>query len=499
MRIMTRSMRWSAIAATGMSLTACGPTGSSENPQSAGAAAPKVLSAAHLGGLKAGEASPAGRIVIGRGKDYEPIAEDSAGLAARLEKSMAERRQIGWRIVEAMLQPQPLTLGGQEFQVPLWHTWYEGTRGNAEVPDKIKLFFAKLKACRASNCPKTMEQIAAETVADNDVKDLGLSLTDENLVRMAPGQASGSPHDDLGRGGTLFSPSFVEHILSQARQIEGCPQLRTDESAPGPSPTQFSHCLAEFPRSAVMVKTAWKELDQGVPAPATDSGAMTTLISAGTWPKPPPMAAPGPDKIYTVESTGGQKYGLRAIHFSTKDIREWIWVSLWWSPNPNSDFGQDRPASIARYNGGVWANYKMCVTTSFVEGDPAPWAAFEQGQPQLAAALKASHQALVAKGAASPDRQKTTWCSNPDIETDDNNGATNCIGCHQYAASWDPDVNQATHFSFTLDPSRQARYPQFSRSRRRNNFPSDFTWTFRHEGTPQIIRRERERPPRLDW
>jgi hypothetical protein len=225
---------------------------------------------------------------------------------------------------------------------------------------------------------------------------------------------------------------------------------------------------------------------------------MTALIGGGTWPDAPAVDV-GPDKIYAVESAERTKYGLRALHISTKDVREWTWVTLWWSPNPNSDFGQDRPASIGRYNQGVWANYKMCVTTSFVERDPAPWSSFQQGQPLLAAAIKATHEALVRRGNASPDRQVTTWCSNPHVEGDINNGMSNCIGCHQYAASWDPEVNLRTHYTFTLRPDRQTRYPQFSASRRRNNFPSDFTWSFNHEATPQIIKRERELSPRMEW
>ena len=55
----------------------------------------------------------------------------------------------------------------------------------------------------------------------------------------------------------------------------------------------------------------------------------------------------------------------------SKELDHWLWITLWWSPDPDSDFGADRPAAIAALP-GPWRNYKMCVTSSYLEGDPDP-------------------------------------------------------------------------------------------------------------------------------
>ena len=52
------------------------------------AAEPAVLSAAKIPGV----ATPEGRLLIGRGEDYVPSAEDSQVLFDKLESSMKARR-----------------------------------------------------------------------------------------------------------------------------------------------------------------------------------------------------------------------------------------------------------------------------------------------------------------------------------------------------------------------------------------------------------------------
>lgn len=442
---------------------------------------------------QAGEASPEGRLLIGRGQDYVPLAGDPAQLAATFQGSMAQRRQAAWRIVEAMLQPQHLTLNGTTYDVPLWHTWYEGMDGNPEVQQRIEMFIAALAACAEDNCGKSRAEIAREVVAARPTKNLVRSLAPGNfnqvLTQFRDTQAN--PDGALGRGFTLFSPSFLEHMLTEAEGVDRCSD-RIAWDAPPPSQDQFSPCMSEFPRSAVMVKTNWQPLTAGVPSPDTSPAGVRSAIRGGTWPTPQSSAA-NPSTIYAVEGTDGQRYGLASIHFATKDIREWVWISLWWSPEPNTDFGQDRPASIAQYNGGVWAHYKMCVTTAFEEGDPAPWSTFA-GQPQLAAALRAAHEEISTQAGTPPYNRVTTWCSNPNLESHPGNARTNCIGCHQYPNTWNNLAmpNRRTRFSDTYTQAFAAQYPQFGRSRRRLNFPAEFAWSFAMEFAPEI-REARER------
>lgn len=465
------------------------------------------------------EASPEGRLLIGRGKDYVPIQADSQQLFDRLEASMVERRRVAWKIVEDMLEPQPLTVNGVTYQVPLWLTWYEGAQSdvseaNNEVGVKIRLYFHELALCRADpNCRKTNEELAREVVADSTNKNLVRTLRTDNfeqrLRQFDDGAAPVAGH--VGQGFTLFSPSFVEHVLAQAKGIEQClePANAKRAEAPPRSPTQFSHCIDEFPRSAVMVKTEWIEFDQGGRDNDTSAGAMRTLLGQNDRAWPMPRTVPLNERnIYSVRATDGSTYALRSIHFSTKDTREWTWISLWWSPRPNEDFGADRPASLARYNDRVWSNYKMCVTTAFEEKDPAPWRAFETSHPTLAAALKSTHEALAAQTEAAPYDRVTSWCSNPNIENHINNQKTNCIGCHQFSGAVNQntalqrDQNGPTLFFDTLQLVRgggppvpaefrrayAANYPQMGRARIRKNFPADFAWSTLHEFPGQIQR-----------
>ncbi|SFF88179.1 hypothetical protein SAMN05518801_102413 [Novosphingobium sp. CF614] len=457
-----------------------------------------------------GELSPELRGVVKRGPDYVPIAEDPEQLFDRLQGSMADRRAAAWKIVEQMISPQSFTANGVMFQIPLWHTWYEGASNssddpqnpqvpvNAEVYQKIDLFYSKLKACKqvaGGKCAKTYDQLAEETM--NDVgggtgsKNMVSSLTDANM-KQTLAQLAGVADEHLGTGFTVFSPSFVGHLLAQSKGVMNCadkaPQFKAD--TPPPSATQFSPCLTEFPRSAVMVKAQWTPEDFANAAHVTDSNRMGNLFNEPRWGRgtPAPFDA---KKMYTIETKEGHKWGLRSIHFSTKDTREWVWITLWWDPQPNTDFGQDRPASIS----GVWANYKMCVTSSFNERDPQPWQSFTASAPLLAGALKANYSALAAANTAAggDPNHLTTWCSNPNVEVHPQNHKTNCIGCHQYAGSWNAATNDMTEFDQTYQPN-DVNFPQQGRDRHRRTFLSDFTWGVAlYENIPNRVRAARSR------
>jgi hypothetical protein len=127
-----------------------------------------------------------------------------------------------------------------------------------------------------------------------------------------------------------------------------------------------------------------------------------------------------------------------------------VWVTLWWSPRPDSDFGADRPAAVAALP-GPWRNYKMCVSTSYLERDPDPRGGFGGS---LGDALAAVHG-----GVGGP-----SWCSNPYLEQGAGNAGTNCIGCHQHGGT-------------TLTPEGiLAGQPHHGSSRVRNNFFTDYLW-----------------------
>ena len=181
----------------------------------------------------------------------------------------------------------------------------------------------------------------------------------------------------------------------------------------------------------------------------------------------------------------------------TKDVREWVWVSLWWDPNAKTeDFGADQPAAIANFNNGVWRNYKMCVVSALAEKDPQPWASYTGSADTLAGSIKAVYDAIQKQidtgtesdpaslatlfdpvpvplelpGAlgpwAAPHNQQTSWCSNPNVEAHPGNGRTSCIGCHQFPMTRNEARNVDMEFTHVL----VGDVPQFGRAKVRENF-----------------------------
>lgn len=485
---------------------------------SAPAIAQQVLSAQSPAVL----AAPPGRLQIGRGKDYVPGTVDGQALFNELEASMKKRRDFAWKIVEQVLQPVKIKLldGVSEIDVPLWQTWFEGRptgpAGNREIDRVFQLYFQKLKPALAANPQADVRPVIADTIQEFTTKDLSSTLTNENLssvLHQLVGAAEAGPL--VGQGVTIFSPSFLEHTMKEARKINECKDDVATADQDPPSSTQFSHCMDEFPRSAVMIKTSWRPLGTGIPKHDTSASAMSGVIRDGTWPGPgradlkPPLMNVNRSQIYTNITSQGDEWALTGIHFVTKDVREWVWVSLWWDSNASTDFGADRPASLDSLNGGVWKNYKMCVNSSFRERDPQPWSHYTGPQASLGASIKAVYDAIQAQidtGSVSrpqdfqtffrpeqipnplhlpgslgpwpaPHNVQTSWCSNPNVEVHAANARTNCIGCHQIAFTRNERRNRSASFVDALTGD----VPQFARSASRKNFPAEFSWSFQFE------------------
>ncbi|HKE20561.1 MAG TPA: hypothetical protein VKB80_37060, partial [Kofleriaceae bacterium] len=225
----------------------------------------------------------------------------------------------------------------------------------------------------------------------------------------------------------------------------------------GEAQPTWAACLAgPFPLDAAVVKADWRRSDFGAELPVHDTSAdalARRLAGGQDWGEGEATADPGPDDIYTVVLPGGESYRLAALHIMTKELDHWMWVTLWWSPDPDTDFGADRPAAVASL-AGPWAHYKMCTTAWFREEDADPTGGARA--PSLAAALAATHP-----GAGGP-----SWCSNPYLEIGAGNAATNCTGCHQHGGTGLlPEV-------ILDDP----RFPERGRLQVRNNFATDYSW-----------------------
>jgi len=220
---------------------------------------------------------------------------------------------------------------------------------------------------------------------------------------------------------------------------------------------QTPTCLdGPMPRDAVLVKADWRRKLVGENLAYYDTSAprmRERFAIDSAWGTGDGSMNPDAASIYTMTLPNGNEFRMPALHVMTKELDHWLWITLWWSKDPDSDFGADRPASIAALP-GPWRNYKMCVATAYLEGDPDR----RGGQ---AGTLGDSLEA-VNGGPGTP-----TWCSNPYLELGEGNAQTNCIGCHQHGGTaLTPEAILATQ-------------PHHGSTRVRNNFFTDYLWAIK--------------------
>lgn len=262
---------------------------------------------------------------------------------------------------------------------------------------------------------------------------------------------------DEGKCEVSGEGTYYLRVAAGGDELKGTVQV--DYQSPN---TPWAACLeSAFPTSAVIVKASWKRAQFGAKLPTylTSANALDARFANNAtegWNQPDGEADPGSDEIYSIELPNGNRYRLAALHIMTKELDHWQWITLWWSDTPGTDFGEDRPATIAGL-GGPWKNYKMCVATNFQEGDADPMGGFASSAPSLADALASVHG-----GVGSP-----SWCSNPYLEEGAGNVATNCIGCHQHGGT------ENTAESIIGEPDQ---FPEHGRTQLRNNFPDDYSW-----------------------
>lgn len=344
---------------------------------------------------------------------------------------------------------------------------------------------------------------------------------------------SGGAHPGGGVARLVYSPAMVLHMMRNYAEVLDC---RDDtlvdtwcgDGEPCVDPEEnFSRCFrAEFPvdggnpfealaaddnrldrlgetGGTVVIKATWSRVGFGFDLPVHDTDAATLGEKIGPGKRalfpeegdrqiPPPqnldeITFPTPDDIYTIKTKSDSVYRLTGLHIMTKELRHWVWVSLWWSDDPDNDFGADRPASWEAL-GPAWQNYKMCVVTDYLEGDADPAGRFAD-LPSLQAAL-----------AATGSVGQPTWCSNPYIERGPGNARTNCIGCHQHAGSRFAEASETTPFDVdaiianeSTELSAANRFPANGRLRRRTHFATDYSWAFsRLDDLTELLRTEVE-------
>lgn len=259
-------------------------------------------------------------------------------------------------------------------------------------------------------------------------------------------------------GCTVRGPgTFRVHVDAREAGAQGVLDVRY-ESTEAPA----TACLdGAFSPAAATVAMEWRRAQVLGPLPTYDTSAagIARRFGAGgdeTWGAGDGHAEPSDTQIYTQRLESGNTFRLAAMHIRTREVDQWLNITLWWSPEPDGDFGADRPAEV-RALGAPWSNYKMCVAMDYNEADPDPTGGFSADAPSLAAALRAVYE-----GHGGP-----SWCSNPYIDAGPRLARSNCVGCHQHAMSG-------------LRPAEVQenpdRFPGRGRARLRNNLPADGFW-----------------------
>ncbi len=383
---------------------------------------------------------------------------------AQLASSQRLRRQAAWQIAERVLASMPLRaeLGAPEAALPAWQTWHakdDLTRIFRRVYPELG---ASERAARAELGAGAVD--AAWEWNDGAVQDFE-DWTEARLDAYRSGIDSAL--EVAGLGGihrVSYSPAASRHLLSSYDEVLGCMESDPAESdrLAASACTRAEHpaplCLeSEFPDAAVLVKASWRRADLETRLPVFDTsarGLARRLSSAHefSWGSADGEADPSDDEIYTLRVPGGNVFRLAGLHIMSKELEHWFWITLWWSPEPSSDFGEDRPSTLP----APFDHYKLCSVVAFSEADPEP-AADAASRPSLAAALAATHA-----GVGGP-----TWCSNPYLEAGAGNAATNCIGCHQHAGT---QLRPADILGSAEE------FPEFGRTEVRRTFPADYVF-----------------------
>jgi len=428
-----------------------------------------------------GQLRPIERKAMGLASEY-PADRSLRGRLTELEGSQKARREAAWKAVGRVLAPVPLAAGiakkdGTAATVPRFRTWYGR--------DDFMRLFGKLydelpPADRKARKPFSTEQI--QKAFEANATSLGESSDEEYFARLAEItdddkklQGAGSNH----RVG--YSPGLFRHMLGNYGNLFEClPKMASIPADQEPaSKTNFAPCFKEeFPEDAVITKMSWSRALWGeerlaMPTFKTDAKTVADKLAGkpaadeGGWGNPTGEVDPPESSIYSVTTERGMQFRLNAIHIVTKELREWLWITLWWSDSPDTDFGQDRPEEIKALP-GPWAHYKMNVSVAYKEMDADPRGGFGGS---LGDALAAAYGGV----------GKPSWASNPYLEDGPHNAQSNCIGCHQHAGT-----NESTE-SILASPEK---FPESSRTQLRKNFPVDYLWAVSSapEGLAEIIK-----------
>jgi hypothetical protein len=387
------------------------------------------------------------RLLIGQAAGYR-ADPDLRGRVSELAASQAARRRVAWSTIRKVIEP--VGIDDQGHELPRFQTWY----GKDEiVPMFEHILLGQTDEQRRAHTPPS-PAVIEETFEFAAKRATTLSTFSADRLKQRKAELEADGFSSLGGNErVLMSPALVAHLLTHYDALMRCLAQVPDANDPPPSDTNFAPCVGEeFPPDAAIVKARWVPDTGPLAVHDTSAASLTRVLSSEEWNDATTPASPGPESIYTMRLSSGLRSRLVGLHITTKELRDWMWISMFWSDatNANADFGADRPPEIT----GPWSGYKMCTVVDYDEADTG--AGGDALETSLAAAL-----------AATRGFGEHSWCSNPYLEQGPHNAKTNCIGCHQHGGS------RATTEDILNGPGA---FPDGARARVRSNFPADYTF-----------------------
>jgi hypothetical protein len=452
----------------------------------------------------------------------DPYPAD-AGLRAQdeaLRGSMSARRALAWSVVHKFVDPVALNAAEIDLleqeqpdapaTLPRFLTWYQ--------KDEFRRMFKQLYQSHGKDNRIAKEPLSeALLVGDAAAGQKGIFEWNANYLaekglpeelytnRIAQLETEADLHGLAGAEAIAYSPALLMHFYQSYADVLRClSPVKAGSSAsmldlvalddPPPADDNFTLCFArELPADAAIAKAFWSNdvAHPTMPTFDTSAAALAARLASGdgSWGVTGDgKANPDQDEIVSLRLADDTTYRLGGLHIVTKELRHWLWITLWYSPEPDGDFGADRPDSLGEMD-PAWRNYKMCVVTAFEEGDADP----RGGYPTAADLAAARQQAGLAEGdPPTPELARMenlvslgdalaatyrglggpTWCSNPYLEEGAFNARSNCIGCHQHAGT---PIDAASVLSDAT------QYPHHGTTLVRKNHPSDYIWAFDKE------------------
>ncbi len=381
------------------------------------------------------EMTPLDRLIVGRAAAY-PANEKLRDALPELLASQGARRAEAWNIARKVLLPEAPS------PLPRFQTWY----AKEEIlPMFDRILQRQTPEERANRVAPTAEAIDEAFRWEAERAKTLPNWSEERLARRKAELEADGPASLGGPERVLMSPAMVAHIYKNYASALRCIGNVPKSGDAPPSETNFAPCVGEeFPADAVVVKARWTPNTLPLEAFDTSGGALSTALAAGEWGEAPRTAIADDRSIYSMRLSSGIRMRLVALHVASKELRDWAWVSLFWSDAPAIDFGADRPVDFT----GPFGNYKMCTVVDFDEADRTK----REGSLGLALA------------AVSGER---SWCSNPYLEHGKGYAVTICIGCH---------LHGGTDLTSTSILEGDAAFPDGSRERLRSNFPADYSF-----------------------